>query len=274
MILCMKRLFVASACFYFIFTFPFLSCLHFFTPTPAQAADFEFTGKIDARDATSRLLAHYAERFTPEELYLLVDEPPDETGNFRDIYMDLTGVLIGGVRVDKLTFKMVDARFNAPSEWEAGSVECLDALQVYALCVLREDDVNQRLATEAFGGNDNWRNISMKISPAGFYAKGNYVTDILFFSLNILIEVESDLKIVANQELWLDRYKFRVNRLDVPDYITRKAIDQIQPLLDLGRVPLPLKLHNVEFQDGQVVLSTRVLPEPAPGGFSYHYRKE
>jgi hypothetical protein len=243
-------------------------------PAAGQAADFEFTGKIDARDATSRLLAHYAERFTPEDLYLLVDEPPDETGRFRDIYMDLTGVTIGGVRVDKLTFRMLDASFNAPSEWEAGNVECRDALRIYARCLLREDDVNRRLATEVFGGGGHWQNISMKISPAGFYARGNYIAEVLFFSLNILIEVESGLKIVDNRELWLDRYKFRVNRLDVPDYITRKAIDQIQPLLDLGRFPLPLKLHNVEFQQGQAVLSTRILPEPAQSGISYHYRKE
>ena len=269
MLLGIKRLSATSP---FFFVLSFLACLCF-PPTAGQAADFEFTGKIDARDVTSQLLAHYAERFTPEDLYLLVDEPPDETGRFRDIYMDLTGVMIGGVRVDKLTFRMLDASFNAPSKWEAGNVECRDALQIYARCILREDDVNRRLATATFGG-DHWQNISMKISPAGFHARGNYIAEVLFFSLNILIEVESDLKIVDNRELWLDHYKFRVNRLDVPDYITRKAIDQIQPLLDLGRFPLPLKLHNVEFQQGQVVLSTRILPEPAPSGISYHYRKE
>lgn len=242
--------------------------------TPALAADFEFRGKIDAQDPTSRLLAYYVNEFSPEELLLAIDEQPDETGRFRDLYMDLTGVVIGGVRVDKLVFRMNDVQFNLPSEWAAGKVECRNALQIYARCLLKEADINNKLATETFGKDDHWNNISMKITPSGLYAHGNYMAKIFFVTLNILIEVESGLQIVDNRELWLDNYKVRVNTLDVPDYITRKAINQIQPLLDLGRFPLPLRLHSVEFQEGQAVLSTRVLPELLKGGITYRYRSE
>lgn len=242
--------------------------------SPASAADFEFRGKIDAQDPTSRLLAYYVNEFAPENLFLAIDEQPDDTGRFRDLYMDLTGVMIGGVRVDKLVFRMNDVQFNLPSEWAAGNVECKNALQIYARCLLKEADINNKLATETFGKDDHWHNISMKITPAGLYAHGNYMAKVLFVTLNILIEVESGLQIVDNKELWLDNYKVRVNTLDVPDYVTRKAINQIQPLLDLGRFPLPLRLHNVEFQEGQAVLSTRVLPEPLKGGITYQYRAQ
>ena len=238
----------------------------------ASGADFEFKGTIDAQDPTSRLLAYYVNQFSPEELFLAIDEQPDDTGRFRDLYMDLTGVLIGGVRVEKLTFRMKDVQFNTPSEWTVGNVVCSDALQIYAHCLIKEGDINDKLATETFGKDDHWKDISMKISPSGLYAHGTYVAKVLFVTLNILIEVESGLQIVNNKELWLDDYKVRVNTMDVPDYVTKKAVNQIQPLLDLGRFPLPLKLHSVNFQEGQAVLSTRIPPESIENGITYHYR--
>ena len=241
---------------------------------PALGADFEFEGEIEARDPVSSLLAYYVDEFTPEELFLCVDEQPDNSGRIRDLYMDLTGVPVGGIRVDKLTFRMYDAQFNSPSEWASGNVECMDALQIYAYCLLKEDDVNRHLTSETFGEDDNWSKISMRISPSGLYAQGIYSAKVLFVTLDILIEVESGLKIVEQRTLWLDNYKVRVNRLDVPDYITRKAVEQIQPLLDLGRFPLPLKLHSVKLENGQAALSTRILPSPLEGGITYHYRAE
>jgi hypothetical protein len=238
---------------------------------PASAA--EFVGKIEARDSTSLLLAHYVEAFTPESLFLVIDEQPD-AGYFRDLYMDLTGVSIDGVRVDRLTFRMHDAQFNPPSEWADGKVECENALQVYARCLLKEDDINRKLAAETFGKDDRWQNISMKIAPTGLSARGTYVAKVLFVTLNILIEIDSGLKIVGNKELWLDNYNVHVNTVNVPSYITRKALGQIQPLLNLGKFPLPLKLHKVEFQEGQAEFSTRILPHPIPGGITYRYRAQ
>ncbi|MDR1730500.1 MAG: DUF2993 domain-containing protein [Synergistaceae bacterium] len=238
---------------------------------PALGADFEFRGTIDASDPTAHLLACYVNRFTPEDLFLAIDEEPDETGHFRDLYMDLKGVMIGGVRTDRLTFRMNDVQFNPPSEWAAGNVECRQALQIHAICLLKEDDVNKKLESKTFGKDDHWKDISMRISPDGIRARGIYVAKVLFVTLDILIEVEGSLKIVEGRELWLDNYKIRVNTMDVPDFITQKAIRQIQPLLDLGRFPLPLRLHSVELQKQQAVFSTRRHPEVLQGGITYHY---
>ena len=239
---------------------------------PAGSADFEFEGKIEAQDPLSSLLAYYVNEFAPEELFLSVDEQPDNTGRIRDLYMDLTGVLVGGVRVDKLVFRANDAQFNSPLGWAVGDVECKSALQIYAYCLLKAADVNRFLAAKTFGRDDHWSKISMRISPDGLYAQGTYSAKVLFVTLDILIEVESGLKIVENRTLWLDNYKVRINTLDVPDYVTRKAVEQIQPLLDLGRFPLPLKLHSVKLEKGQAVLSTRIPPKPIQDGITYRFR--
>jgi hypothetical protein len=237
----------------------------------SRKADFEFYGTIDSQDPVSRLLKKYVEEFSPEELFLEIDAQPD-SGRFRDLYMDLEGVLVDGVRLDRLTFRMTGVEFNDPSEWSE-NVECLNALQIYAYCRLKEDDINRRLSAETYGRDGHWKNISMTISPSGLYARGVYSANLLLFSLNILIEVESGLRIVENRELWLDDYKLRVNAIGVPDYVTKKAISQIQPLLDLGRFPLPLKLHGVEFGEGEAVLSTRRRPDPLPKGIAYRYHR-
>lgn len=238
----------------------------------ACADDFEFIGIIEPSDATSCLLAFYVDRFSPEELRLTIASPPDETGRFSDLHMDLTGVMIGGVRLDRLTFRMHDAQFNAPTRWAEGDVECESALQIYALGIILQDDINRSLEAKTFGrGDDRWRDVSLSIAPTGLRGKGYYMAKVLFLTLDILIEIDSGLKIVDNEQLWLDGPEVRVNRLDLPDHVTKKALAQIQPLLDLARFPLPLSLHEVRLEEGKAVLSTRNLPQPIEQGISYHY---
>ncbi|GHT00264.1 hypothetical protein AGMMS50276_25600 [Synergistales bacterium] len=238
----------------------------------ALAADMEFVGKVEGDTPLSHILRFYVEKFEPEEVFLEVDELPNETGRIRELYMDMTGVRIGRVRLDRLTAHMSDVQFNSPIEWEKGNVVCLDALQTYAFCRLTDKDINDSLSDRVFGKDGKWHDISLKISPDGLSARGNYLAQILFLSFDILIEFKSSLRIVNNKELWLDKYEVFVNRMDVPDYITEKAIGQIQPILNLSRFPFPLKLNNVEFLKGEALLSTRVLPERLNNGFTCHFQ--
>ena len=122
-----------------------LALLCFAWEGAAAASDFEFRGGIEPKDPTSRLLAFYVNRFTPEELTLTIDGEPDASGRYRDLYMDLTGVMIEGVRLDKLTFRMLDVQFNAPENWASGDVECKSALRIYAYGHILQDDINRSL---------------------------------------------------------------------------------------------------------------------------------
>ena len=252
----------------------FVLCFANVLAVPASGAHFEFRGRIEPHDPVSHLLAYYVDQFTPEELFLRIDEQPDESGRIRDLYMNLTGVPIGGVRVDRLVFRMNDAQFNPRSEWAAGNIELKNALIIYAYGLLKEEDVNRHLEAATIGRDDHWSNLSMRISPSGLHAHGTYSARILFITLNILLEVDSGLRIVDNRSIWLDDYQLRVNTLNVPDHITRRAVAQIQPLLDLGRFPLPLRLHSIQLEDGRARFSTRVPPTPFQGGITYHFRAE
>lgn len=224
-------------------------------------------------DEVDQLLSYYVNRFKPETASMVISEKPDETGLFNDIYMDLKGVMIETLRLDRLTFRMKGVQFNEPSEWAAGNVECKDAMQIHAFASLLEDDINRAIEAKTFGDSDHWHNVSMAITPQGLKGKGYYTADIKITKMDILLEIASGLKIVKGKELWLNNPLVKVNKMDVPDYVTRKALTQIQPLVDLRKFPLPMSLHKVELKKGSAVLSTRTLPKALTKGLKYSYSR-
>ena len=92
----------------------------------------------------------------------------------------------------------------------------------------------------------------------------------MLFTMSFLIEVFSKLKIVDKQQIWLDDYSVRINRMDVPQFIVDKAVGAIQPVLNLKKFVFPLRLHSVTYDDEAIFASSRILPEPFDG-LSYTY---
>ncbi|MBR0252110.1 MAG: DUF2993 domain-containing protein [Synergistaceae bacterium] len=221
-------------------------------------------------DEVNDLLDFYVKKFRPEKALLVISGKPDETGLFNDIYMNLQGIVIDKLRLDSLVVRMRGVQFNEPSEWKKGNVECKDAISVLATGTIFERDINKSIEDKTFGeGRDEWHDLSMKINPSGLSGSGYYKYNIL----DIRIDIDSKLKIVKGKELWLDNPVAKVNKLDVPDYVTRKALTRIQPLVDLRKFPLPLSLHKVELKKGSAVLSTRTLPKEMKDGLKYTYTK-
>ena len=239
---------------------------------PVFSAGFSYKGKVEPTDIASRLLKFYIEKFNPESAELIIEEEPDETALFKNVYMDIVGCNVSGVRIDSLTFQLIDAQFNSPEEWESGNVECISSLEAYATCRLLEDDINADLQNRVIGdGDDKWRNLRLRMTPNGLSGSGEYSVNLLF-TFNILIEIESKLRIVGGKEVWLEDTFLKLNRLDVPEYITDMALDQIQPLLDLKTVPLPLKLNRIVFKEKEAFFETRLHPGKIEG-ITYTYVK-
>ena len=224
-------------------------------------------------DEVDDLLNYYVNRFTPEKASLIISGKPDKTGLFGDIFMDLEGVVIEKVRLDRLTFRMRGAQFNEPSNWKSGKVECKEAISVNALARIYESDINKAIEARTFGKDGHWHDVSLGITPKGLNGRGYYEADLKIMHLDILLEIQSGLRIRKGKELWLDNPQVKVNTLDVPKYVTDKALAQIQPLIDLNKVPLPMTLHKIDLQDGVATLSTRTLPKPLEKGLHYSYQK-
>ena len=225
---------------------------------------------ISFADPVDDLLAYYVGKFGIEKGEIIVDALPDETGHFSDIYMNLTGLMIEGFRVNGITVRMRDVQFNEPSNWKDGNVECKTAISIQSIANINEDDVNKAIKDRTFGDDESqWHDMSMKITPAGLSGRGYYK----FGFLDILIEATSNFRIVKGKEIWLKDPQVKINKMDLPDYVTKKALSDIQPILDLNRFPLPMTLHKVELKEGSAVLSTRTLPQPLADGLKYTYTK-
>ena len=229
---------------------------------------FIFAGSCYA-DEVQDLLNFYVKKFRPEKALLIISDKPDPTGMFNDIYMDLKGLNIDKLRLESLTFRMKGVQFNEPSEWKRGNVECKDAIQDLATAAILERDINHSIENKSFGSDDHWHNVQMSINPSGLTGKGYYKAGIL----DVLINIDSGLRIAKGKELWLNNPKVKVNKLDMPDYMTRQALSKIQPLVDLKKFPLPVTLHKVQLKKGSAVLSTRTLPKELTGGIRYTYPK-
>lgn len=224
-------------------------------------------------DEVQDLLNFYVKKFKPEQALLVISDKPDSSGAFSDLYMDLKGVNIDKLRLANLTFRMKGVQFNAPSNWKKGDVVCKSAIQVLAIGTILESDINRSIENKTFGKDDHWHDVSLKINPSGLSGAGYYAAKAAFMNLDILININSGLKIVKGKELWLNNPLVKVNKLDLPDYITKKALSRIQPLVNLNKFPLPLTLHKVELRKGSAVLSTRTLPKPLEGGIKYTYKR-
>ena len=219
------------------------------------------------------LLRHFAKEFTPEKMVMILDEDPMEDGYIREMFMDIAGCRIGGVRIAELRLRAMGVTLNSPGEWEKKGVGLKEMLHIHAFARITDKDLNENLLEKKFGDDDAWRNLQVSISPDGIYARGNYLVTFLF-NFDILIEIFSKFRIEKMQQIWLDDYTLRVNRVDVPEMITERAVAQIQPLLDLGKFIFPLKLHSINYENGSLTISSRVLPVPLQGVEYHYYERE
>ena len=221
-------------------------------------------------DEVNDLLNFYVKKFNPEKALLVISDKPDKTGKFNDIYMELTGVVIEKLRLESLVVRMRGVQFNEPSEWKKDNVKCNDALSVLATSTILESDINKSIADRTFGkGDGQWHDLEMKINPTGLTGSGYYK----FSLLDIRIDIDSKLKVVKGKELWLDDPFVKINKMDLPDYVTRKALSRIQPLVNLNKLPLPLTLHKVELKKGSAVFSSRKPPQALTKGLKYTYTR-
>ncbi len=200
--------------------------LLFGAPLPASAGH-------DEEAAAQRLFDAFVSGLKPETMEMIVDGGPDKNGRVRRIYLDLEGCELGGVRIDRLKIDASDVTFTPPATWDEK-------------------------------GPDHWHDLSLDFREGGIYARGYYLAQFIF-KFDILLEMEGSFAVRHGQEIWLDDYKVRVNKVDVPDGLTQRAISRIQPVIDLGEFPFPLVLDSIIQEEDRVVIKSRLEPKPFEG---------
>ena len=229
------------------------------SPFPASSAEGSETNG-------ERLVRFFVDEFHPETMSMIIENEPEDDGLTKAAAAKRIASAVASMAAT------IGVSFTPPSEWEREPPDIREILNVHAFARITESDLNKNLLEKQFGDDDEWHNLQVRISPDGIYARGNYHVRVLF-TLDILIEIFSKFKIVDMQQVWLDDYTLRVNRVDVPGFITDKAISQIQPLLDLGKFVFPLRLSSIVFEQGSMTIASRVIPEPFEG-IVYEYTRD
>ncbi len=238
----------------------------------AESAN-HFNGCIEGDSSGTILFRAFAEGLKPESMEMILDEEPDDSGRVRHMYLDLYGCDLGGVRIDRLEIEAVDVQFTPTCEWKESGPDIENMLAVYAQAIIMEKDVNEAISDEAFGdGDEHWHDVALDFRENGVYVKGYYLANFIF-RLDILIELEGHFGIVGGKQVWLEDYTMRVNRVDLPDYITERAIGKIQPIIDLEDFVFPLTLREVVQEEDRVTLRSRVLPRRIEG-ILYKYQAD
>ena len=232
-----------------------------------------FNGKVEKTTRGAVLFKAFAEGLKPESMQMVLSEEPDENGKVGHLYLDLYGCDLGGVRIDRLEIEAIDMQFTPPGEWDKKGPDIESMLAVYAQATILEKDVNTAISDAAFGDDDeHWHDITLDFRDNGVYVKGYYLATVIF-KLDILLELEGRFGIVKGKQVWLEDYTMKVNRVDVPDFITERAIGKIQPIINLEEFVFPLTLKTVIQKDDRVTLQSRVLPGRF-SGIQYKYEAE
>ncbi len=213
------------------------------------------------------LFREFHRQLKPEKIVMILDEEPQESGRVRHLYLDLLGPRLGGVRVQRLALEAWDVQFNPVEEWTASGdepVKVQEVLQTYAEGIITEKDLNDDLLQKKFGDDKKWHHLYLDFTPEGIYARGEYRMKLLV-NLDILIEINGKLGIKKDREIWLEDYRFRVNKVNVPKRLTRSAVEELQPLLDLGKYMFPLQLKTLIMDDEKVALRSKVAPKSFKG---------
>lgn len=224
-----------------------------------------------AEDLGQRLFDGFLRETAPRQCRMILDHEPSPSGNVRHIYLDLRDSSIGGVTIDRMTVEGFDVTFSDPSTWNTDQARVLSVLSTNARAVIKESDINSHLRTKEFGKDEKWNGLALDFRPGRVYARGRYLANLRIFKLNILIEIDGTFKIRDGKQIRLEDYKLRLNRAKVPDGLTDRAMDKIQPILDMGKFVFPVRLSKVTLDEEKAVIESVRTPEPFEG-LVYEYR--
>ena len=235
-----------------------------------RPAAYSLSGGEEGR--AGDLFRLFQDRFTPEEMTLVVDGHPDESGRVRHIFLDVRGAVVDGMRLDHIAVEAFDAQFNDPREWQE-ELTVLSMLAIYAQATILEEDLNARLREKQIGDDDaHWQRIGVDFHEGGVHAEGVYRAQFLF-TFDILIEIDGQFDLVRGRQVWLSDYTLKLNRREIPQALAKRAVGQLQPILDLDRFIFPLRLASITQDDDRACLRSRHLPTRFEG-ITYHCLRE
>ena len=232
------------------------------TAACAQAADFG-----------QELFDFFVRKMDPEKAELHLQSLPTEKGEIPWAYLECVNANVRGMNIQSLKMDCFDAVITPPEQWK--KVEhpyVLSMMACHAEGIFTEKDVNAFLHNRLFGHDKEWERISVRMKDDRINAVGWYNANLKLMRVKVKLELSCRIA-GRGTALWLEDVILKVNDKKMSKVMVEKAIDKIQPFLDMKKYNLPLYLTKIELSDGVCRVASRIPPRPLTGGIRYEHER-
>ena len=224
-----------------------------------------------APDRGQELFGAFLRNLAPEKAYFQLSSAPRENGYIPWGYLECVNADVRGMRIRSLRMDCFDAQVTPPAQWAGMEHPRVDSmLACHAEATFTEDDVNDFLRRHVFGHEKEWQNVRVKMSAGRINATAYYRANLRLMRLRVRLDLSCRI-VGRGTALWLEDIRLKVNNQEVSSGTVERALQKLQPFIDMKKYNLPLYLSKVEFRDGQCSVHSRILPKPLPGGLRWDY---
>jgi hypothetical protein len=237
------------------------------TVFPACAAD----GRAAENNYGYELFDVFLRNLHPESACLELREPPREDGFISWAYLECQNAKIRGMNIQSLKMDCFDAQVTPPAQWKDMDYPQVDSmLSCHAEGIFTEKDVNDYLRTQVFGTHHEWEDIQVKMGDGHIEATAYYNANLKLFRTRVRLDVSCSIA-GRGTGLWLENIHIKINNQDISTGFIEKALQKLQPFIDMKNYNLPLYLTKIEFSKGMCRVRSRIRPNPLPSGLRWNY---
>lgn len=207
----------------------------------------------------------FIDGFHPESGKMVMAYPPHDDGLIPRVYISLKGLHIQGMRVAEAELSAYNLRMTPPEQWkELKRPQVLGFLECNARAVVNEQDVKDFLSGRTFN-HGRWKDGTVDFFPDYVDMSFRLKVDLKLFHTTFKMNAQTAFDVKQGSQLWLDVKSFSVNDRSVPLSTVNQMIRGVQPILDLKKFGLPLKLAHIKVTDEQATVETLRLPRQFDG---------
>ncbi|MBP5211838.1 MAG: hypothetical protein J6Z30_03165 [Pyramidobacter sp.] len=222
-----------------------------------------------AADFGQELFNFFVRKMNPEKAELHLQSMPTEKGEIPWAYLECVNANVRGMNIRSLKMDCFDAVITPPAKWKKMEHPYVESmLACHAEGIFTEADVNAFLHDRLFGHEKEWERISVDMRNDRIYAVGWYNANLKVMRVKVKLELSCRIA-GRGTALWLEDVILKVNDKKMSRGMMEKALDRIQPFLDMKKYNLPLYLTKIELSDGICRVASRIPPRPLTGGISY-----
>ncbi len=219
-----------------------------------------------AVDRGGELFQIFTDKLQPQEAKLILQGQPRENGWIPQLYLEMTGATVGGLRLQRVAIDGYGIEATPPSLWSQVDYPKIGSiLACHGWVQVTQQDVNAFLASRVFGSKGEWEGVEVRFSDGRIQASCYYRLDLKILALRLKVDFSTNLEVRNGTELWLQDTHLRINNAEVSESLIRRALARLQPLLDLRNFMLPVNLAQVEIQDQTMTIRSRRPARSFPG---------